>query len=280
MRLEAAQTQIANSPRTGVGSAPTLNAYFDESRGKGFVVVGGWIASVEDWEHFEVDWKLFLIAYKVPYFHMKELAHFIGPYEKWKNAPNFRARFMRDAWDIISSRVRRGFICEVHDIGFDRIDRAYELREKFSTPYALVGRECIAWADDYGAKLQEEVRCIFDDGDPDKGSLLKSAIVVPSLSIPIFEPCRDIQDRKKGMRKGLVQIQAADFLTYEVGKFIRDHPLYRNGRRDARISLGIFGQKRPDTKFFNEQRLLGHCQRFAIKRRAEVSTAIAGCATH
>jgi hypothetical protein len=51
-----------------------FTCYFDEAGGKdhGFTVVAGWAASIERWEHFEVDWKLFLIKWGVPHLHMKE----------------------------------------------------------------------------------------------------------------------------------------------------------------------------------------------------------------
>ncbi|MHB8753685.1 MAG: DUF3800 domain-containing protein [Candidatus Acidiferrales bacterium] len=244
-----------------------LTAYFDESCGKGFTVICGWIAAVDEWDNFEVDWKLFLINYDVPYFHMKEFAQSTGPFAKWKATPNFRKRFLRDAWDIIRSRSRGGFACYVQDVLFNRTNRSYWLREKFPSHYALVGRECIRWAHDYARDICEEVRCIFDDGGPNKNELLGSVNIKPQLPNPTFEPSRDIPDRKRGIRKGVVQIQAADFLAYEVRKYIVDHPLIRSGRRLPRAPLWMFGQRRPDTKFFNEQRFVDHCHEFGIEKR-------------
>ena len=246
-----------------------LTGYFDEACGKDFTVVCGWIASVDEWDNFEVDWKLFLIKYDVPYFHMKEFVHCLGPYEKWKEGPEIRKRFLIDAWDIISSRVRRGFVCGIQQVLFNRVNRTYHLEETFPSCYALVGREAMDWANRYAKEMREEVKCMFEDGGPEKGGLLKAADVAPMVSTPDFEPSRDIQDRKKGTRKGVIQIQAADFLAYEVRKFYIDHPLYRNGQRVPRMSMRQFGKKKPDTKLMSEERITNTCKRYSVEQRSE-----------
>jgi hypothetical protein len=114
------------------------------------------------------------------------------------------------------------------------------------------------------------VTCVFDDGGEDKGGLISAAKIAPTTSrSPDFEPSRDIQDRKRGMRKGTIQIQAADFLAYEVRKFIADHPKIRTGDREARESFRMFGKKKPDTKLMSEERIIATCKRYGIQRRTE-----------
>src|SRR5260370_6225092 len=110
-----------------------FTCYLDEAGGpdQGFMVVAGYVASVEQWEQFEADWKLFLISYKVPYFHMSRLAQFKSPYAKWENSPMFRARFLSDAAQIIQSRVKRGFSCFVRYEDFKNADDKYELQETY-----------------------------------------------------------------------------------------------------------------------------------------------------
>lgn len=65
-----------------------LTCYLDEAGGKaeGFTVICGWVSTVAQWEQFEIDWRLFLASYKVPYFHMKEFAQSTGPFKKWSDA--------------------------------------------------------------------------------------------------------------------------------------------------------------------------------------------------
>jgi hypothetical protein len=245
-----------------------MTAYFDEAYDHGFTVVCGWISSVESWDNFEVDWKLFLIKHDIPYFHMKEFAHSRGPFAKWKDQPERRKHFLRDAWDIIESRVRRGFVCGVWDVLYNRINRSYRLKENFKSPYALAGREAMDWANRYARiAARDDVKCIFDHGGPDKGGLLRAADVAPKVSTPDFEPSRDIEDRKKGKRRGVVQIQAADFLAYELRKFIIDHPQFRTRQKNPRLSLQMFGTKKPDTKLMTEQRMEAICARYAVESR-------------
>jgi hypothetical protein len=250
-----------------------LTAYFDEAIDTGFTVVCGWVADVAQWENFEVDWKLFLIKHDIPYFHMKEFAQSVGPFSKWKGSETVRKQFLVDAWDIISSRVRRGFVCTVHDELFDSINTSHRLIESFRSCYALAGRETMDWANRYANAMRLPVKCVFEDGGPDKGGLLSTADIAPMVSSPDFEPSRDIQDRKKGMRRGVVQLQAADYLAYEIRKYIVDHPLYKSGQRIPRASLRQFGQKAPDTKFMTEERMLRACQWFGIDSRIEARSA-------
>jgi hypothetical protein len=62
-------------------------------------------------------------------------------------------------------------------------------------------------------------------------------VLTPYLPDPIFEPSADIQPCKKWPdgRKGLVQLQAADFLAYEAAKSKRDRVTGRT--REFRKSL-------------------------------------------
>jgi hypothetical protein len=102
-----------------------LTAYFDDGYAGDFTAICGWVGSVDEWVHFQADWVRLLGSYKVPYFHMKEFAQSTGPFAKWKDADSFRARFLHDAWDIINSRVRRGFVCGVQQALFNRVNRSF-----------------------------------------------------------------------------------------------------------------------------------------------------------
>jgi hypothetical protein len=243
-----------------------LTAYCDDSEERSFVVVGGWIASTKEWENFEIDWKLFLASYKVPYFHMREFAHSRGPYEKWKNADSFRARFVHDAWDVIKYRVQGGFVSLVQDILFNRVNRFYELQEKIPSSYALASRVCMEWADE---KSNGQCPCVFDDPGkaPLRNTLIQVASAEPKLPTPVFEASRDVPHRKKGTRRGVVQLQAADFLAWEVRKYAIDHALIRGGVRSPRFTLRMFAERRPETCFFTEEKLVRLCARLGIKRR-------------
>ena len=123
-------------------------SYFDESGGldHGFIAVCGWLASVERWQRFEKEWKLLLSFHDVPYFHMKELAHFNGPYEKWlgKVITSPRTEFLKEAAGIIRETAEFGVVCVVNYEGFRKVNGKFQLKESVRSPYALAGRFCIA----------------------------------------------------------------------------------------------------------------------------------------
>src|SRR5215831_19098427 len=70
---------------TDKGFIPMLSyaTYLDASRDpSGIVVVGGYFAPVYCWEKFEIDWRLVLAQFDVPYFHMKEFIYSVGHFSQ------------------------------------------------------------------------------------------------------------------------------------------------------------------------------------------------------
>jgi hypothetical protein len=250
-------------------------SYFDEGGGKdhGFTLVGGYISTVEQWERFEVDWKLFLISYKVPYFHMAQLSQFKEPFAKWKGSPNFRARFLHEAAEIIQSHVLKGFTCYIDHDCFQKADSEYELSETYGSPYALAGMLAIArtleWARSQPQKV--EIEHVFEDGGPDKGGLMR-AMEKGRLALPIFKPSRDIVDRKSGTRKGVVQLQAADYLVYEIRKYVRDYIKTQSGKKYFRGSLAALTGVDVDRYFLGYERIVNVCKNLSLNRRTKVSS--------
>lgn len=256
-----------------------LTSYYDEAGGKehGLTVVAGYIARVEQWDNFEVDWKLSLISYKVPYLHMSQLAHFNGPYAKWKDSPNFRARFLLEMSQIIQQRAMRGFACFIDHTAFAQADAEYELRENFCSPYSLAAMSSVARVTAWRRKVippSEPVKYVFEDGAPDKCGLIK-LMEKDKYPTPIFEPSRDIESRKSGLRHGLVQLQAADYLAYEIRKFISDK--YKSFDRKAldripRGSLTALTGVPLDTYFMGHERLARMARQIGFKRRTKERT--------
>jgi hypothetical protein len=246
-----------------------LTCYFDEAGGKdhGFMIVCGYVASVEQWENFEVDWKLFLIKYDVPYFHMKEFAQCKGPFAKWKEEKykSVRAAFCDHAGAIIYSRVERAFICNISNTAFEAADKRYELSEFFNSPYALAARMCASRARNWSKRRLDppEVEYVFEDGGPDKGGLIRSMTQLrPRFADPIFRPSRDTKDG----RKGLVQLQAADFLAYELRKWQADltNAPKRPARKSLRATLRVHNK---DVAMVSLQKLKAFCEKVHIPRR-------------
>ncbi|MGA2876612.1 MAG: hypothetical protein ABSE82_13870 [Nitrososphaerales archaeon] len=251
-----------------------FTTYFDEagSDDLGYMFVAGYVASVEAWERFEVDWKLFLAKFDVPYLHMKEFSQSKKCYAKWKDNEPQRGRFLGMAAEIINSHAKRAFLSMVSCKEFGEVDAMFTLSERFKSPYALTGRACIGlannWARNPKTKLLD-IEYVFEDGGPDKGGLISSVEALPPfLPSPAFKPSRD-EKPSRGWpqgRRGVVQLQAADYLAYEARKVAFN---IVNGRpRIARKSLQALTPVDLERSTWDRARLLRLCQGANFQRRA------------
>lgn len=110
-----------------------------------------------------------------------------------------------------------------------------------------------------------DVEYVFEDGGPDKGGLIKAMIELrPRFADPIFRPSRDTKDG----RKGIVQLQAADFLAYELGKWQSDliNAPARPPRKSLRAALRVYVK---DVAMMNAPKLRALCKELHIPRRKQ-----------
>jgi hypothetical protein len=201
-----------------------FSCYFDASRNNPVTVtvVSGWVAAVSAWERFETDWKILLAQYDIPYFHMREFAHSVGPFSSWKGQENKRANFLRKTVDVIGSNVLYGAACIVEHGAFEKVEKAYPLASLAGVPYSLAGRDCVAHVNTWLRKAERDlpVEYFFENGDSGKGNLMR-IMERDGLPSPQFKPSRDIPS----VEKGLTPLQAADFAAYEI---LKAHPLGEN----------------------------------------------------
>jgi len=255
------------------GVFTSFTSYCDAAGGKdhGFIVVSGWFASVETWERFEVNWRLFLASYDVPYFHMKEYAHSTGPFEKWKGQEGTRRNFLDQAVRIIAECKALPTASIVDHATFDRVNERYALVEKFANPYVLAARTCIAdvykhlKAEGRGREYAEH---IFEDGDVGQGELLR-VMKEAKLPQPIFKPSRDRIGADGMTLRGIIPLQAADFPAYEIRKAMvdvgdgADPSLYRRSLRalvNSAVPPGTWG-------IYSEKNLIDVCENMKIPKR-------------
>ena|SRR5882672_3213114 len=252
-----------------------FTAYFDESGGKdiGFTFVAGYAASIAEWNSFEVDWKLFLAKFQVPYLHMKWFSQSTNCYTKWKGKENepIRSRFMGMAAEIINAHARRAFLSMVSNEEFEEIDKIYTLHERFKSPYALTGRAAIGLANNWARNPRTrslDIEYVFEDGGPDKGGLISAVEKLPPfLPSPSFKPGRDTTSSKKWPdgRSGVVQLQAADYLAYEARKVAFN--IVHHRPRVARKSLQALTKVELDRSTWDRPRLLRLCEGANFEKR-------------
>ncbi len=248
-----------------------LTGYFDEGvRENSFTVVCGWLSTVNQWDGFEVDWKLFLASYKVPYFHMKEFSQSTGPFKKWRNLSQIRERFCHDAAQIIKAHAKYGVIIYIRESMFYTINSLFEISDIWGSPYGMAGRTCMEIAEKWRReqRASEEIKYVFDDGGPDEGGLINSMTrITPHLPVPSFEASRDWKPSAQwpSGRVGLVHLQAADYFAYECRKAMADR-LEKHIPATRKSLMAILGVPiRMGT--VNEMRLAKWCNHNGIKRR-------------
>ncbi len=186
----------------------TFQAYFDCSGAPddtAAVVVAGFIAPEAQWAHFDRNWRNCLDDFGVSALHMKHFAHSRGDFLLWKGDEERRRRFIARLISIIRTRVWHSFASAVVMADYRAVDLKYRLSE-FSKPFTLAACSCIAKVEKWRvnwASQGDSIAYMFEDGDADKGDLIRAAQMHYGLK-PSF------------LRKSAsVAFQAADLLAYE-----------------------------------------------------------------
>src|SRR5882762_4956327 len=152
-------------------------AYFDDSGSPDdtlAVVVAGFVASDEQWQHFERNWNDTLKQFGVPMFHMKEFAHSVGAFSKFKRNREDREWLLRQLLSHIKLRVRHSCGHAVIMDDFRKVNSFYALESINITPYSLCGRTCLASVSDWARRwgiAEDQIRYVFEDGSRGKGTL-------------------------------------------------------------------------------------------------------------
>jgi hypothetical protein len=204
------------------------SAFFDASMDAGksevSTVVAGFLSSVENWEQWEISWRLALAEYGVPYFHMKELLSGKKPFDapKWKST-TYRATFISRLVQITHDHVIASIGSLTKQTVFDSQNQFFELDKRYN-PYVLSARDCAVHAREFvREKLKSDlpIAFIYERGDKGWGMLTRE-MEASGLPSPIRKHARPdpaVDDPP------MIQLQACDLLAWEI----------RRGKQDARI---------------------------------------------
>ena len=243
-----------------------LTGYFDDAGGEdhGYTVVAGWVSTVERWRTFAAQWEQMLTAFQVPWFDMKALSHFNGVYAGWKAQPEIKNDFQSAACRIIAASAAIGFASIVPHAVFARINEDYRAKEYFGNEYALAGLTCAIKMRKWSRKQDapQPLEIVFDGGTPKRGKLV-DAMRRADFAEPIF---RSPLPKKDGL-PNIVQLQAADFLAYEVRKVEKDDPNETRAVEDHRISLRKLIWVESDWGIYSERTLTETCENIGISKR-------------
>jgi len=259
-----------------------MTCYFDEameewreeSKTHNFTFVCGYVANFRQWEHFGAEWRQFLDGYLIEDFHMKDFSQSVGEYEKWKNEEfkPIRIAFMRDASKIVKQFARYGFIAGISQSAFDEANESYAVKERFGSLYGVAGRACADLARDRREKFypdETELEYVFEDRDGGKGDLaLAMTELTPAFPHPIFKPGKSQKPSLKHPdgRKAVLQLQAADYLAYEIRKLFADQ-VKVTPVRGVRLSFKALTPIPHAKQLFTGKQLGSMCERLGIERR-------------
>jgi hypothetical protein len=136
----------ANYRKDGVFVMLAYASYWDASydpKAK-ITVVAGAAGPVWVWEKCEIDWRLALAKFDVPYLHMKEFIYFVGPYSTpaWKSEGR-RAEFLALMAKIVGTATMVGISRLVSQSTFDKANEKYELDRKRQANHILGAAEFV-----------------------------------------------------------------------------------------------------------------------------------------
>jgi hypothetical protein len=221
-----------------------FTVHLDESHGRANAyTVAGYVATVEQWTELEREWLELCKDVNVRYIHKRELEHQRGEFEYLRDLPKHEAdeimfKVNRVAPGIILRRVNAGFAASVYKSDWLEADKgiwANSLGKSFYAAGAFACFRLIAtWIAMYNR--QDPIRYVLESGPEGRDeveAMLRRLDSNPKTQYMArmggwsFEHKTDREIR--GVQyKGVVQLQAADFLAYE---------MYRH--MDNRVVQGI-----------------------------------------
>ncbi len=243
--------------------------YWDASKNpnsKVTTVVAGAAAPVESWSQREIDWRLALVKFDVPYFHMKEFMNSQGPYAApcWKSAGR-RKDFLKLMATIVNEASMVKISRCVSQAVFDKANKKYELDKRFN-PYVVCALECALRACAHIRKLYSDtapIEYIFDQGDVGQG-MLKTEMLQRGLQEPIFRHSKPVKGKPEIVPT--VQLQMADFVAWELRRAnaTQDSPNFKGPRKSLlQLQSGML----PTWKEYTD--LEDFCKENSVKVRGE-----------
>lgn len=231
-----------------------LEAYFDESgthgEKSGVVTVAGFVAQQEKWAAFAVEWREFLRREGVNCFHRAHLESFAGEFGRDKGWDEERRnRVVNEAQALIGKYVYLGIAHSVIKADYDEVMTGEVRRKLGAKYYTFCAQACMrkiaAWAMSFH---NEAINYFFEAGAKGEGELAqmmgrvikrreaRAAFRLGNLS---FAPkCDEVigAGDDEVLFPGLVQLQAADILAYEVYKHM-DNLYMAESKRPMRKSM-------------------------------------------
>lgn len=226
-------------------------AYFDDSGhpdGQEAVIVAGFIATRDQWQELEREWKDVLDHAGLDHFHMKEFQHSDDmPFHK-------KEAILRRLVKIIESNTIRPIAHIVLMKEYKAVNEKYAMEEVLGAPYSMAGRSVARSLNIWRAENMspsDTLSVYFEDGSKHKGDFI-DAMGRDHLQPPTFVKNKDV-----------VAFQATDLFAWEMMRATRHnllsdrHPLRPEFKRLVR---GIQPND-PHVGVYTEANLINACEK-------------------
>jgi hypothetical protein len=244
-----------------------FTAYFDDSGSPDqgvCLTVAGYVSTVEKWIRFEKEWRAILYENDIEYFHMKEYAHSVGQFKKWKGKEGKRKIFLKRLVACVKKTAHKSFSSAALLKEYNEMDALYPLHEAAGYPFAMCGRSCAAKINRWRQRnnIAEPIELIFESGTKHAADLFR-VLKRDGLPLPIFKD-----------KKEFGALQAADFVAWEHTKALTGlHLGTIKGLKDIRKSLAALNSIPNDWGVQTRNDLEVSCQMIGLPLRSTLSQA-------
>jgi hypothetical protein len=219
-RNAASQPQVLLNP-PDERSIVVIRGYFDNSGDENdpqhnVLTLGSYLANEEQWERFELAWKANLDEFELPYLHMKEFAHNLPLFQRFKNDEPERRRFLSNCISIIASCHPHGICHSVRIPDVRRFNAEYG--HKIDAFSFCLYTSFIDLRNAYGASNRVEL--IIDKIEKPYNKIHKAEKYSKTDTF-YNNPASTIDTRPLKEPESFINIlpmQAADFLVWELRK--------------------------------------------------------------
>lgn len=179
--------------------------------------LGGYVGTNENWKYFEEEWPKVLSNYDIKYLHMKEFAHFRGPFKKFKNEPNCRASLLKALIKVIKDSNIIGFTSTIY---LDKLNELNKRKNRFIA-FAVNMYSCLWCISNKWPNKVIELK--FDKTEKFNTKKNKAEDFAKRDSF-YYERYKYIDATKINEKLSSIDIpalQAADLLAYEMAKEVK-----------------------------------------------------------
>jgi hypothetical protein len=235
-----------------------FTAYFDRGEDAKSTVlsVGGYVATTQQWEAFERDWKQFLADEKISMFHMTEYECRHGEFKDWNN--DRRRAAIQRAHALIKIRTNCGISTAVILPDYASVlAECPDVKDKMPSPFALCVNGCLLEVSNWIVKFNRQgqrVAYVLESGDSGMGEIIK-----------VFDDITKDERLKSGCgfesiavenKRVVLPLQAADINAYESWKHVANQVVAIEPSRPVRKSMWSLAGHTNFSRYFNREVLL------------------------